>query len=172
MNWEAVGAVGEWVGGIATIGTLFYLAYQVRQNTLSTRSSAYQAASQSISEWTNQIASDTKLMQSFSDALNDPTSIDDALRAQLSMQLNGLFRNYENIFYQWREGAIGDDVWKGWKTQILSVYWTPLAQLWWPNWRNFCHEDFSSFLESSEPSELITVGLMPTYAENSDTDDA
>ena len=67
MNWEAVGAVGEWVGGIATIGTLFYLAYQVRQNTLSTRSSAYQAASQSISEWTNQIASDTKLMQSFSD---------------------------------------------------------------------------------------------------------
>ena len=161
LNWDAIGALGEWVGGIATIGTLFYLAYQVRQNTKSTRSSAYQAASQSISEWTNQVAGDSDLMQNFSNALSDPGSLDDALKAQMNMQLNGLFRNYENIFYQWREGAIGDDVWKGWSAQILGVYWTPLAQLWWPNWREFCHDDFRSFLETSKPREPITMELRP-----------
>lgn len=160
MNWDAIGAIGEWVGGIATIGTLFYLAYQIRLNTKSTRSSAYQAASQSISEWTNQVAADADLMQQLSAGLEDPASLDETHRAQILMQLNGLFRNYENIFYQWREGAIGDDVWKGWSNQMLSVYWTPLAQLWWPSWRTFCHEEFCSFLETSiKPEATISLAL-------------
>ena len=159
MNWDAIGAVGEWVGGLATIGTLFYLAYQVRQNTRSTRSSAYQAASQSISEWTNQVASDANLMHNLSVGFSDPNSLDEGLRAQIGMQLNGLFRNYENIFYQWREGAIGDDVWKGWSAQMLGVYWTPLAQVWWPTWREYCHDEFCLFLEtSSKPNVLVTAG--------------
>ena len=33
MNWTALGAIGELVGGVAVIGTLIYLATQVRQNT-------------------------------------------------------------------------------------------------------------------------------------------
>ena len=32
MNWEAIGAIGELVGGIAVIATLIYLAIQVRQS--------------------------------------------------------------------------------------------------------------------------------------------
>ena len=31
MNWEMVGAVGEVLGAAAVVGTLFYLANQVRQ---------------------------------------------------------------------------------------------------------------------------------------------
>ena len=85
--------------------------------------------------------------------------LDEGLRAQIGMQLNGLFRNYENIFYQWREGAIGDDVWKGWSAQMLGVYWTPLAQVWWPTWREYCHDEFCLFLEtSSKPNVLVTAG--------------
>lgn len=33
MNWDAIGAAGELVGGIAVIGTLIYLSSQIRQNT-------------------------------------------------------------------------------------------------------------------------------------------
>ncbi len=33
MNWTAIGAIGELVGGVAVIGTLVYLAMQIRQNT-------------------------------------------------------------------------------------------------------------------------------------------
>ena len=32
MNWEALGAIGELVGGIAVIATLIYLAIQVKQS--------------------------------------------------------------------------------------------------------------------------------------------
>ena len=161
MNWDAIGALGEWVGGLATIGTLFYLAYQIRQNTRSARSSAYQAASASISAWSNQVADDSRLMRNLSIGLTDPDSLDDDLRAQIAMQLNALFRNYENIFYQWRAGAIGDDVWEGWSNQIRAVYWMPGVQLWWPNWCNFCHKDFRAFVEATHKPEKVMRFELP-----------
>jgi hypothetical protein len=33
MNWQAIGAVGEILGALAVVITLFYLAIQIRQNT-------------------------------------------------------------------------------------------------------------------------------------------
>ena len=30
MNWDAIGAIGELVGAAAVVGTLFYLAIQIR----------------------------------------------------------------------------------------------------------------------------------------------
>ncbi len=32
MNWEAIGAIGEFVGGLAVVLTLIYIAFQVRQS--------------------------------------------------------------------------------------------------------------------------------------------
>lgn len=32
MNWEAIGAIGQAVGAVAVIATLFYLAVQIHQN--------------------------------------------------------------------------------------------------------------------------------------------
>lgn len=37
MNWIALGAVGELVGGVVVVITLIYLAAQIRQNTRATR---------------------------------------------------------------------------------------------------------------------------------------
>ena len=37
MNWDAIGAVGEILGALAVVVTLFYLARQLRENTASNR---------------------------------------------------------------------------------------------------------------------------------------
>ena len=41
MNWDAIGAIGEILGAIGVIVTLGYLAVQIRQNTRSSRVSAF-----------------------------------------------------------------------------------------------------------------------------------
>jgi len=33
MNWDAIGAVGEVIGALALVGTLGYLAVQIRSQT-------------------------------------------------------------------------------------------------------------------------------------------
>jgi hypothetical protein len=44
MNWSALGAVGELVGGLAVIVSLLYLSVQLRQTKLSLRANIKQAA--------------------------------------------------------------------------------------------------------------------------------
>lgn len=43
MNWDAIGAIGEIVGAVAVVATLFYLAVQVRETRKDARLSAIQA---------------------------------------------------------------------------------------------------------------------------------
>jgi type III secretory pathway lipoprotein EscJ len=42
MNWEAIGAIGEWVGAVAVLATLIYLAVQIKQNTRQLKSNSLQ----------------------------------------------------------------------------------------------------------------------------------
>ncbi|MGB5326252.1 MAG: hypothetical protein WBN40_12620 [Pseudomonadales bacterium] len=44
MNWEAIGAVGEVLGAVGVILTLFYLAVQIRQNTAMMTAQTVQAS--------------------------------------------------------------------------------------------------------------------------------
>ena len=43
MNWDAIGAIGEIIGAIAVVATLFYLAIQVRETRKDAKLSAIQA---------------------------------------------------------------------------------------------------------------------------------
>ena len=43
MNWDAIGAIGELIGGAVVIVTIIYLARQVRQNTHQVRLNSNQA---------------------------------------------------------------------------------------------------------------------------------
>ena len=48
MNWDAIGAVGEFIGAILVGATLIYLAFQLRQNTKALTSSTFQAVSSNM----------------------------------------------------------------------------------------------------------------------------
>ena len=41
MNWDAIGAFGEWAGAIVVIITLVYLARQIKQNSELSRLALY-----------------------------------------------------------------------------------------------------------------------------------
>jgi len=46
MNWEVVGATGEWAGALAVVITLFYLARQIRSSTNQATAEAESASHQ------------------------------------------------------------------------------------------------------------------------------
>ena len=58
MNWEAIGAVAEFVGAIAVVITLIYLRSQLRQNTKALRSSSYASINQQEDDFLAEMARD------------------------------------------------------------------------------------------------------------------
>ena len=51
MNWDAIGAIAELVGAIAVVGTLFYLAIQVRHGKEATEANTQSLELHSYTAW-------------------------------------------------------------------------------------------------------------------------
>jgi hypothetical protein len=50
MNWEAIGAIGDFMGGVGVIVTLGYLALQIRTNTNVMRSNAQREMNSNVND--------------------------------------------------------------------------------------------------------------------------
>ena len=158
MNWEAIGAIGEVLGAAGVIASLFYLDTQIRQNTRSVRASSYHAVVTNLSNLSGAIGRDGSTADVFVRGQSDFHGLSPKERTQFAMLLVSLFRNYEDIFYQFRQEMLDESVWTGWQHSITRYFWQPGVQVWWPAWRDDCHREFREFLESSERSGALTIG--------------
>jgi hypothetical protein len=152
MNWDAVAAVAEMLGGLGVIASLFYLGVQIRQNTRSVRASSYHGIVANLSALSGAIGRDVDAANIMIGGGENLESLDSKEQAQFRCLMISLFRSYENIFYQYSQGMIEPAVWRGWATSMTRQFWRPGVQAWWPEWSDHCHADFRSFLESSQAS--------------------
>ncbi|GAG01696.1 unnamed protein product, partial [marine sediment metagenome] len=111
MSLEDLGNIGEFVAAVAVVVSLIYLAVQIRHNTRSVRASTYQVAVSSISDWSREVSLDSNAPRIFSVGTIDPDQLNENERLQLYFQFVSLFRNFENLFYQHRQGMIEDSAW-------------------------------------------------------------
>ena len=149
MNWDAVGAVAELVGATGVIASLFYLGTQIRQNTRSVKASSYQAVITNVSENSGAIGRDQTAADILFRGQFDFHALSRTEQFQFALLMIGLFRSYENVFYQYRQEMIDESVWEGWSHSMRRAFWSPGVQVWWPSWREDCHREFREFLEAS-----------------------
>ena len=60
-----------------------------------------------------------------------------------------LLRNFENIFYQYKQGAIDEVVWAGWSWRMRSLFRRRGFCACWQEYRTAFNEEFAAFLESA-----------------------
>ena len=85
MDVEALGNLGDFLGGIGVVITLLYLAIQVRQNTrqmrmdaAAARTTALEDTTLGINRWIEGITSDKDLADVWRRGLENPGQLDDA----------------------------------------------------------------------------------------------
>lgn len=136
MNWDAIGATGEWAGAIGVIATLVYLAGQLKQNTKALRSSTYQAYVAGSFSFGDTVVENA---QQISELLqHDDFS---QLNPEQLYRCNGYFLKsftfMESHFLHHRAGSLDDDVFEA--KMRSSVDWIssiPLARKSWPDATN------------------------------------
>jgi hypothetical protein len=169
MNWEAIGAIGELAGAVGVIASLAYLAAQVRQNTRSVRGEMYDSIVSSVVDLVEPLAQDQKLARLFETAVEDWEGVSFEDRSRLVYLLFSVFKEFENLFYQHRQGTLDPGLWEGWDNLILSYYSMTGVQTWWQMRRRAFSRDFREYLESCvidkplpRPSEIARGMLSPT----------
>lgn len=148
MNWDAIGAVAELLGGIGVIASLVYLSVQIRQNTNSVRAAAAREVLHEAQRILIQISSDPELAELNRRGGADRSSLSDAERYRFDTLVLAALRNGESLFIQSKRGVLSDADWDGLRETIRLLLRTPGFQESIAEGRSQLNRDFALFLDS------------------------
>ncbi len=131
MTIQEIGSIGEMVAAIATIGTLAYLAIQVRQNTRALRSSTFQEITNDMSVSSEAVCTHPDLSEVLAKGADslDALSPDERLRHSFFFLMT--FRRLESVYIQRQLGFIDPELTGGFERSVLSVISSGGGAEWW-----------------------------------------
>ena len=80
---------------------------------------------------------------------NGIDQLEDLGKAQFGLLLTSLFRHFENLHYQYLEGAMGNDAWDGWSQRIIGSTRSVGALEFWDQQKMVFSPKFREFVEES-----------------------
>ena len=130
MTLADLGNLGEFVGAIGVVGSLLYLAVQIRQNTRSLRASTHHAS----------VVAGNAVQLAFAGAeaakitlkagrAYDELTLDE--RFQFTMLMRAFFSFEEDVYIQFREGLIDRAFWDARARILTDVLRQPGIRDWW-----------------------------------------
>ena len=147
MTFEDLGNIGEFVGAIGVVGSLIYLAFQIRQNTKSVRAAAFQEAMRDISALSELLAHDVGLNRIWFAATRDFESLDVEDQRRFASYMISFLRRLESLLYQTQQGILEPESWAGLREFLKYVFSQPGVAQWWKNSRNLFNPNMQEFIE-------------------------
>ena len=139
MTLDELGSLGEFIGAIAVVISLIYLAFQVRHNTRAIQSSTHQAVLDGIMRVSASLSDSEGMARISRKANEDYEGLTDDERIRFEAYADRTVANYETAFYNCQRSMIDPVIWKSWSHQIL-------ADLSEPGLRRFWHEKKHRYL--------------------------
>ena len=149
---QLLGNYGEFVGAIAVVATLGYLAFQIRQNTESLRMSAELAVSQQTSDFAARVRAQPDMVKLWDSAASDPASLSPEDKSQFRWIIAELLLTYEGQYQLLKRGHISEEAWKSKADMMIGLLANPVVWEWWSPRMAPVSEEFRDHLDSLSPS--------------------
>ena len=129
MNWDAIGAVGESLGAIAVLITLFYLAVQIRQNTAQQKREELVAIQHGQNAVVAQIQ-DPRVLGAYVRTAEDrhPTIEDRGTSFSWVVQY---LNHFQIVHEAYNNGSLGHEQYELWAGIAVAVVAPKGIQRWW-----------------------------------------
>lgn len=136
MTLSDLGSLGEFVGSIAVVLSLLYLAFQIRQNTKSVRASTHHGMVESSNALAFRLSdADAARIILKGGRANDDLTPEEKFR--FSMLMRASFGFYEEAYHQFWEGLLERDVWESRARTLSEVFDQPGVTDWWKKNRHY-----------------------------------
>ena len=120
MNWDAVGALGEIVGGGAVVISLVYLAIQIKGQNAEARAAGMHSVSEGFRDGICSLAEIPHVASVWIKSNQDPTSLTDEELVQMFAVAQRNFRVWEEAFGLYCDGHLDQDIWQGINSQYTA----------------------------------------------------
>lgn len=143
---DLLGNVGEFIGAIAVVATLGYLAVQVNQNTRASKAATY---SETTNGWVDylqrQSVEDLEILIALA---SEPDALSNARFYRAYYLCRSLFRRMEHDYYQYKAGVFERDTWLAYaKAFEEDTFSNPGVRAMWKLQKDYLDPEFVSFAD-------------------------
>jgi hypothetical protein len=131
LNWEAIGTIVDAIGVVAVIVTLFYLAVQIRQNTIQARRNELGATLEQGSVVRMALAQNQDLAELWIAGLNDYDSLPEAHKVRFDSLMRHSFWIWFHVFDRISKAVYERKIWGSSRYQLQRLLSSPGTRLWW-----------------------------------------
>ena len=160
MNWDAIGSIAELLGAVGVIASLLYLSAQIRQGTRASRLATSHSLATAARQWSDPMQADAELAWIFQVGTEDPTRLSDRERSRFFYICFSFLRMFEDIHFQYENGALDAELWEGYKTHYGAYCKAPGLQSYWEGRRQIFRPAFREFLDSFAPPPVERLDAM------------
>jgi hypothetical protein len=171
MDWNALGAIGELVGGAAVLVTLIYLAVQVRQSNVAGQRESFRGY---VSELNNRLLEpqrDPEFVELFQRANRDWNSISLRDQAVVSSVYSSYFFACDEAFALRESGDVDPALEYVTDQAVASILQLPGLATWWDHGCTFYSPSFRNHVDqllASEECPPPIHHLLPWYMNEAD----
>jgi hypothetical protein len=148
LTLSDLGNLGDFIGGIAVVATLVYLAVQIRQNTKEVRSASLDAVAASHMEFQRSIWGDPVLNKIWFGGMHGAALPEDEGRQFLFMVIT-CARHWERAYHRARGGGLESTSWSGIHEELAGVFSFPGTREYWTRVQYMFPSDFVEFAENA-----------------------
>ena len=147
MTLSDLGSLGEFIGAIAVVASLAYLALQIRHNTRAVRSSMHQDMIESTLRIAESLSDNENVGRIVLKAEEDYESLTREERIRFEAYAERVFGNFESVFYSYRNSMIEQDLWESWESSYLADISRDAIRRFWQEQRPPHLRDFMDFVD-------------------------
>lgn len=150
VNWDSIGATGEWAGAIAVVFTLFYLARQIHQQNINTSIQMQDSILDGFNQSIQVFAGSKELSSLFMKGLWNPEQLDDEEASQFQWMFRIIVNQYVKIFRMYQQGQLSDEDWQGHSAQGAYFFNAPGGKV----FRDTHGEAFKEFFDTISSAKV------------------
>ena len=158
MNLQELASIGEFVGGLAVLVTLIYLAIELRSNTKTLKAEVNNTTYIGWSEF-NTMMSQHPDREVIARAFNPQESFenfDPIDQFTVACVARTMIQKFSASFFQYKAGILGAENWTSYMTYCKSVFSLPVFATWWKEERQqpIYSPEFIAAIESASVEKV------------------
>jgi hypothetical protein len=130
MSFDALGNLGDFIGGIAVVVTLIYLAVQIRQNTSALRTASRQTIASGYRE-SNRLRLDSATALAWARGLTSFPDLPFEERNLFHTVMNDEALFFQGAFALHESTQLEDSTYKAYLDWFSAIVLTPGGKVWW-----------------------------------------
>ncbi len=144
---EQASYLAEIIGVIAVVGSIIYLAIQVKQSTQATRSDTSNVITSNSMSLYTLFATDAELFAIVQRGTHDPDSLTSLEQGRWYSFVFSLLLNWQNFYYHWQKNELDVEGWSPWESLMSDSFSLPGVKSVWVTRQQYFQKDFRQFVD-------------------------